>query len=812
MSSLKKIVDLDHLYSVYQYCKKKWYSPLTGTYTIQPGSDGVTFARFSAGVERHLKEIRDEILSETFQFGPFLRATVKRPLEKKTRVVWHSTIKDYIVQRAIFTSVQGGLDDHLLDNCLAYRHRRGDGTHKVQNAVDLTLRMTKKREHWALVADIHDYSESMDHAYLSNILAEHFMTQDAPLFRLYKSFIAAPCLMGGCVSERTRGIPTGGILHPFLNNVYLTPLDNEMKGLGIQYYRYSDNLIAFVNTREEAESLRKKWHDHMTVCHLGLNEGDEKIVSPDQSFVFLGYRFDGPTLKVGPRAVRRFQYKIKKATRRKDWLPLKKAWKKSQHEHTSDFAIHVLPLIDRVNRVIEGEDHATGFARYFTRAHDDRQFRELDQWIRECVRAAITGRWVKRNRRLVTADYLMNLGLRSLMAERYYWKHLWQDHNKESFHQIVRLRNIQHAANRLFFLEQHAEVPEGYLINPHGYLADMQGQLINGAYRVALPQSFNDRILWLILKEPLQRLLVKSGLTCPVGERPSRSSVISRVVHILKRRHSDNNPDVRVLKVAIKDLCGVMDLHDLEVRLAHTLGREEKLLTLLKQFIGCGLDRGQDHAGFFADFYLLPFDDDLARIKGLTCLRDDREENMILLGHAETLNTAASSIKNITDQLRLPASHVECVCLKQGEPLDLFGYRFLNAEVTITPAEIDRYKRRIRAVTQRRRWRSLDKKTMKTKEGEKILLKLIKEVNDTTGFNKYHAWARRFCRVTDFALVAALDDWTADRIRACAFKRFNITDRRRLTNSMLLGMHWRPLVRQLHYWKRRIHREYAMES
>ena len=67
------------------------------------------------------------------------------------------------------------------------------------------------------------------------------------------------------------------------------------------------------------------------------------------------------------------------------------------------------------------------WTRHFCRCTSDEQFRELDAWIADRIRASVTKRWALKNRRLVPYKLLRELGWKPLVPLFHRWRReVWE--------------------------------------------------------------------------------------------------------------------------------------------------------------------------------------------------------------------------------------------------------------------------------------------------------------------------------------------------------------------------------------------------
>ena len=115
------------------------------------------------------------------------------------------------------------------------------------------------------------------------------------------------------------GTPQGAVISPLLANIYLHPLDRQMKQKGYRMVRYADDFVVLCRSAEQAQEALKEVRAWVEQNGLKLNAGKTHVGDcrqAGQGFEFLGYRFE-----VGRRWVRRksllaLRERIRQKTRR----------------------------------------------------------------------------------------------------------------------------------------------------------------------------------------------------------------------------------------------------------------------------------------------------------------------------------------------------------------------------------------------------------------------------------------------------------------------------------------------------------------
>ncbi|MDH4207429.1 MAG: reverse transcriptase domain-containing protein, partial [Anaerolineae bacterium] len=487
MDLLLQVADLNHLSQVFTHYQQKSRRRL-GRTRLRPGSDGQTLAHFAAQLDANLRQIRESLLGGSYLFSPFVERKITLA-GGTTRTVSTATVRDTIVQKAAALIVEPQLDSCLEDNC--YSFRLGKDAPTINEAISRVVKHHNVGRQWVVKEDISSYFESLEHDHLLSQL-EGALPADEDVLALYRSYLKAPRLVDGQVLARERGVPVGTVLANCLSNLYLTPLDQLMKEEGYQYLRYCDDMLVFAESQSQALQAREAISH--TVGKLGLNLNDRKsqLLPPRGRFVFLGYEFDGQQIRIGPRAMQKFKARIRRATCRQDsQRPVRRA------SGTTQSRLAVRQVIAQVNREIAG-DTPRNWTRYFARCDFDDQFRDLDFWIRDRVRAAVTKRWSKANYRLLPTPVLQELGLKSLVNEYYKWKNRWRQREQglmPSIARLDRLREVLEAYRQRYYDARSSTYTfrpgtdgvtmEQFLSQETSNLRAIQDHLLSGEYRLA---------------------------------------------------------------------------------------------------------------------------------------------------------------------------------------------------------------------------------------------------------------------------------------------------------------------------------------
>jgi RNA-directed DNA polymerase len=835
MDLIVQVADPNHLAQVFSHYQQR-HGSRSHRPRLRPGSDGQTMRQFAEHLDGNLRLLSQSLLSGSYSFAPFLERTITMP-GGAARILSAATVRDTIVQKALALVVEPELDSHVADNC--YSFRIGKDSPSIHDALSSVVAHHRDGRYWVVKEDIKSYFENLNHELILARLHEVF-PHDSPIVDFYSSYIRAPRLTRGELLPREKGVPVGTILANCLSNLYLTPLDLRMKQEGHFYLRYCDDIIAFCDNEAAATRIRDEIACVVGGLGLTLNDRKSLLVAPGERFTYLGYEFRGREIRIGPRALHKFKMRIRRATSRNESERLTR-----RSLRTDEGRAALRQVIAEVNSEIGG-DTPRNWARYFARCDFDTQFRELDYWIRNRIRGAVTKRWNKSNHRTVPTPLLQELGLKSLVGEYYMWKNRWRLRGQGLIHTIARLDHLHDILESYRFrYYDHRGGPsrfrpgadgvtmEGFVSRETSNLRAIQDALLTGTYR------FTPFVEYTKAKRGRtdDRVVCRASLADTIVQKAVGSAVDTRLDHVLsehcfsyRRGRSQFSAMGQVMArinagkewwVVRSDFRSFLDTVDLGVlrsQIEDLLRDEPLVLDLYLKYLynarlrdgeflprTLGLPRGGILTPFLANLYLTPLDEAMAQ-DGLGYVR--YADDIVVFAETEvSAHQAVERLQSMTDALGLTPSLEKTRVVAPGEAFEFLGYEIRGSEVSIRPYAVNSLKRRIKRATLKRKWRQVDRRNLDTAEGRSVLQSIIARVNHTYIYTGGNDWTRHFCRCTSDAQIRELDRWIADRIRMAATKRWSSKNRRLIPYSVLRDLGWRPLVPLFYRWKREVWRQ-----
>ena len=213
-------------------------------------------------------------------------------------------------------------------------------------------------------ADLESFFDTIPHAALMRQIEERI--SDGRVLELIGLFLSQDIIQGMKRWTPTGGTPQGAVVSPLLANIYLHPLDRQMKQQGYRMVRYADDFVVLCRTAQQAQAALeevKSW-----VAQNGLRLNADKTHVGDcrqagQGFEFLGYRFEAGQRWVRPKSFKALRERIRVKTRRTRGDSLAK-------------------IIEYLNPIVRG------WFNYFKHAHSVAQL-GIDGFVRRRLRAIL---------------------------------------------------------------------------------------------------------------------------------------------------------------------------------------------------------------------------------------------------------------------------------------------------------------------------------------------------------------------------------------------------------------------------------------
>ena len=332
-----------------------------------PGVDGMTVQQLPEYLKQHGLKIREQLLTGTYVPKPVKRVEIPKP-GGGVRKLGIPPVLDRFVQQAVLQVLQKRWDPTFSDHSHGFRPGRS-----ARQAVREAQQYIAEGYRWVVDLDLEKFFDRVNHDRLLAAVAAR--VADKRMLKLIRAFLEAGVMEDGLVSPVDEGAPQGGPLSPLLSNLVLDELDQELERRGHHFVRYADDSNIYVGS--ERAGLRVMESVTRFITHrlkLKVNQAKSAVARPGQR-KFLGFSFTSerePRRRIAPKAITRFQERIREQTRRTRSISLPQMVK-------------------------EITTYLRGWLGYFGDCQTPSVLRSLETWLRRRLRSVVWKQW-KRGR------------------------------------------------------------------------------------------------------------------------------------------------------------------------------------------------------------------------------------------------------------------------------------------------------------------------------------------------------------------------------------------------------------------------------
>jgi RNA-directed DNA polymerase len=329
------------------------------------GVDGMAVKSLRSYLLDNWSQIREELLSGTYQPFPVRRVEIPKP-DGGIRLLGIPTVLDRLIQQALLQVLTPIFDPTFSPLSFGFRPGRS-----ARDAVKTAQFFIRQGFRFVVDMDLEKFFDRVNHDILMAKLAKRI--SDKRVLRLIRRYLQAGILINGCKVASEEGTPQGGPLSPLLANIMLDDLDKELGKRGHRFVRYADDCNIYVKTKRSGERVLESVKNFVEK-RLKLKVNREKsAVDRPWKRKFLGFSFTPhkePRLRLAPKTVKRFKDKVRELTSRRHSQPM-------QHR------------IQSLNVYLKG------WSGYFRVAETPTVFKSLDEWIRRRLRMCLLKQWKK---------------------------------------------------------------------------------------------------------------------------------------------------------------------------------------------------------------------------------------------------------------------------------------------------------------------------------------------------------------------------------------------------------------------------------
>src|SRR5215470_2747966 len=336
-----------------------------------PGIDGVTFEAIEeSGVESFLAQIREELITGTYQPMPVRKKEIPKDGGTKVRTLSIPSIRDRVVQGALKLILEPIFEADFQPGSYGYRPKQT--IHEAINRVAQGIVEAKTK---IIDLDLRAYFDTVQHSLLLDKVAKRI--RDDQVMRLLKMILKA---------TGKKGVPQGGVISPVLSNLYLNEVDRMLERAtkttrfkqytAVQYARFADDLVILVDAYRRHDwlvaAVTKRLREEIGKLRVEINEEKSRIVDlrKGESFGFLGFDF---RLVRSLKGAWRPQYTPKLKKRTAILAKLREIFRRNKSQSVGK----VIALINPILR---------GWVNYFAVGHSSRSFAFIQNWVEKKIR------------------------------------------------------------------------------------------------------------------------------------------------------------------------------------------------------------------------------------------------------------------------------------------------------------------------------------------------------------------------------------------------------------------------------------------
>lgn len=205
----------------------------------------------------------------------------------KQRPLGIPTVRDRVVQMATKIVIEPIFEADFMPCSYGFRPKRS-----ATNALEAIREAGNQGYNFVLEADIRKYFDSIDQRKLLEMVSGRI--SDRRILKLIRKWLEVGVMEEGTVQRTVAGTPQGGVISPFLANIYLNALDREWLQNGThlgQLVRYADDFVVMCRTESQAKEARRRIEEIMMRLGLELHPEKTRIVDlrrGNEGMEFLG--------------------------------------------------------------------------------------------------------------------------------------------------------------------------------------------------------------------------------------------------------------------------------------------------------------------------------------------------------------------------------------------------------------------------------------------------------------------------------------------------------------------------------------------
>lgn len=324
------------------------------------GVDHVTVSMFESELDDNLRRLAEVLRTGQYRPQAIRRVYIPKLGSREQRPLGIPTVRDRVVQTALRMVLEPIFEQDFATQ--SYGFRPGRGCKDALRCVDDLL---TDGAVFVVDADLKSYFDTIPHDRLLAQVGRKVV--DGKIMKLLGQFLGQGILDGLSTWTPEHGTPQGAVISPLLSNIYLDPLDHLMDQEGFEMVRYADDFVVLCRSEAQAARALAVIAEWTAAAGLILHPDKTHLIDArEQSFDFLGYRFEGGRRWPRDKSLGKFKDSLRAKTRR-----------------TAGHSLRA--IIDGLNPTLRG------WFIYFQHSYRT-TFPDLDGWLRRRLRSLLRRR------------------------------------------------------------------------------------------------------------------------------------------------------------------------------------------------------------------------------------------------------------------------------------------------------------------------------------------------------------------------------------------------------------------------------------
>ncbi len=356
--------------------------------------------------KRAYETVTEHLTEEGYVFDCPAKISVNKSGTRKKRIVYSFSETESMVLKAMAYLLYR-YDDKISPCCYSFRRNSS-----ARDAIGKILRIPGLNSRYSLKVDISNYFNSIPTERLIEVL-EGIITDDQSLLEFLKRLLrVGKAYENGVLIQEERGAMAGIPIAPFFANIYLLSVDQAFAERGVDYFRYSDDILLFADSEQQLQEYENFLRQCISEKGLSINPDKVCVTRAGEAWEFLGFCCKQGKMDLSQVTKNKLKAKIK----RKAHALYRRRIKKG-----ADFDAVAKAMIRIFNKKLydEADENRFTWSRWFFPVlTTDEGLKELDAYLVQYIRYLSSGRHYKGNYRISYED-IKALGFRSLVHEYY---------------------------------------------------------------------------------------------------------------------------------------------------------------------------------------------------------------------------------------------------------------------------------------------------------------------------------------------------------------------------------------------------------